>query len=164
MASPLSGNLPAHNPLQRDQDHFPPSFGLWGYLSHRVGVTSPNAPPSGNAKSAISAIAPLDKAGASTRILLHDTQAHLEKFSERATQLATGVADAKRELVTVQKLYQEDHEQIVERMIGLSAYPILWHTSNIGGMEGFVSQQIGARPNFRRRLGLPLSRRSFVRS
>ncbi|PIL25363.1 hypothetical protein GSI_13253 [Ganoderma sinense ZZ0214-1] len=65
-------------------------------------------------------IAPLDKAGASTRILLHDTQAHLERFGERVVQLTTGVADAKRELVAVQKLYQEDHEQLVERMIGLA--------------------------------------------
>ncbi|TBU30144.1 hypothetical protein BD311DRAFT_659796, partial [Dichomitus squalens] len=101
--------------------HLHTSLGLWGHLS-RNGLSQ--APPSSSTASSGTAhappIAPLDKAGASTRILLHDTQAHLEKFIERVTQLASGVADAKRELVVVQKLYQEDHEQLIERMIGLA--------------------------------------------
>lgn len=65
-------------------------------------------------------VAPLDKAGASTRILLHDTQAHLEKFTGRVTQITTGLEDAKKELITVQRLYQDEHEQLEERMIALS--------------------------------------------
>ncbi|KAI1788173.1 hypothetical protein LXA43DRAFT_843607, partial [Ganoderma leucocontextum] len=100
--------------------HFQQPFGLWGHLSRTTGITQPNPPSSSNARSTTPSIAPLDKAGASTRILLHDTQAHLERFAERVTQLTTGVADAKRELVAIQKLYQEDHEQLVERMIGLA--------------------------------------------
>ena len=155
-----SGNLPSHNPPQRNQSHLHPPFGLWGYLSRHTGITQPNPPPSSNAKGTTPSIAPLDKAGASTRILLHDTQAHLERFGERVTQLTTGVADAKRELVAVQKLYQEDHEQLVERMIGLGAYPAVWHPIQHQGHE--ASQRIGARRSFKRRLGHPHSRQSFV--
>ncbi|OJT14480.1 hypothetical protein TRAPUB_8980, partial [Trametes pubescens] len=66
------------------------------------------------------AIAPIDKAGASTRILLHDTQAHLEKFTDRVTQLTAGLDSAKRELVMAQKLYQDDHEQVIDKISGLA--------------------------------------------
>ncbi len=116
-----STNLPPHNSLQRDHRRFHPPFGLWGHLSRNSGIPQPNPPSSSGANSTIPSIAPLDKAAASTRILLHDTQANLAKFADRVTQLTIGVADAKRELVAVQKLYQEDHEQLVERMIGLGA-------------------------------------------
>ena len=62
---------------------------------------------------------PYDKAAASTRILLHDTQASLEKFTERVDQLTVRLDNTKRELVSVQKLYQEEHEVVVERMVSL---------------------------------------------
>ena len=111
----------SHDALLRGH-HSHTSFGLWSHLS-RNGLSQAPPPCSTTSSATVHAppIAPLDKAGASTRILLHDTQAHLEKFIERVTQFTDGIADAKRELVAVQKLYQEDHEQLVERMIGLSA-------------------------------------------
>ena len=107
----------------------PPSTaasGLWGHLLRKDASQSPQSTAwtSTTLGKHSPAIAPLDKAGASTRILLHDTQAHLERFTDRVTQLTAGLDDAKRELVGVPKLYQEEHEQLEERIIGLGVCPI----------------------------------------
>jgi hypothetical protein len=53
------------------------------------------------------------------RILLHDTRANIEKFSSRVDILTNGVSEAKREIVTMQKLFQEDHEKIIEQTVDL---------------------------------------------
>ncbi|KAI0704084.1 hypothetical protein C8Q76DRAFT_753602 [Earliella scabrosa] len=97
------------------------AVGLWGHLLRKDASQLPQSTASTSTTLGkhAPAIAPLDKAGASTRILLHDTQAHLERFTDRVTQLTEGLDDAKRELVGVQKLYQNEHEQLVERIIGL---------------------------------------------
>ncbi|KAI0676031.1 hypothetical protein C8Q78DRAFT_963466, partial [Trametes maxima] len=112
----------SHPPPQRHQGPPTAATALWGHLLRKTG--SSQVPPSSTASSMTlsrhtPAISPFDKASASTRILLHDTQAHLEKFTERVTHLTTSLDDAKRELVLVQKLYQDDHERVVDRMIGL---------------------------------------------
>ncbi|KAI0704108.1 hypothetical protein C8Q76DRAFT_631591 [Earliella scabrosa] len=95
--------------------------GLWGHLLRKDASQLPQSTASTSTTLGkhSPAIAPLDKAGTSTRILLHDTQAHLERFTDRVTQLTAGLDDAKRELVGVQKLFQEEHEQLEERIIGL---------------------------------------------
>lgn len=53
------------------------------------------------------------------RILLHDTQANLERFSERVDRLVKDVGDAKTEIGTVQKLFEHDHEKIIEKTVSL---------------------------------------------
>ncbi|RPD76720.1 hypothetical protein L226DRAFT_506286, partial [Lentinus tigrinus ALCF2SS1-7] len=113
----LSGSTRPHLPTRPSS-----SSGLWGHLMR---ATVSQVPTSSAASSTTlgrhpAAVTPLDKAGASTRILLHDTQAHLEKFTEKVGHLATGFENAKQELSTVQKLYQDEHEQLVDRMIGLA--------------------------------------------
>ena len=102
--------------------------GLWGHLlnkhaSSRLLSSSPADGPATNTTH-IPATGPHDKAATSTRILLHDTQVHLEKFTERVDRLTNGLDNTKRELITVQKLYQEEHEVVVERMISLGACPV----------------------------------------
>ncbi|KAI0774768.1 hypothetical protein BD413DRAFT_491923 [Trametes elegans] len=112
-------------PSQYAQSRSNASTALWGHLLRKTGASSQAPPSSATSTSTFGkhtpSIAPVDKAGASTRILLHDTQAHLENFTERVTRLTTGLDDAKRELIAVQKLYQDDHEQIMERVIALEA-------------------------------------------
>ncbi len=115
-------------PLQRTQGRTTASTTLWGHLLRKTG--SSQVPSSsltststlGTLGKHTPAIAPIDKAGASTRILLHDTQAHLEKFTDRVTQLTAGLDSAKRELVMAQKLYQDDHEQVIDKISGLCAF------------------------------------------
>jgi hypothetical protein len=53
------------------------------------------------------------------RILLHDTQANLEKFSERIDKMTNGVSETKREMMTMQKLFQEDQEKLVGQIVDL---------------------------------------------
>ena len=101
------------------------TIGLWGHLLSKHGASRalPSSTASGSfiGKAHIPAVAPRDKAATSTRILLHDTQANLEKFTERVDRLTEGIDAAKKELVTVQKLYQDEHEQLVGRIIELGA-------------------------------------------
>ncbi|KAH9857313.1 hypothetical protein C2E23DRAFT_807466 [Lenzites betulinus] len=98
------------------------STALWGHLLRKTGSQMPPSSTTSTTTLGKStpSIAPLDKAGASTRILLHDTQAHLERFTDRVTELTAGVGDAKRELFVVQKLYQDDHEIVLDRLTGLT--------------------------------------------
>ncbi|KAH9926298.1 uncharacterized protein BXZ73DRAFT_49424, partial [Epithele typhae] len=110
------------NPLWH-QSHSTPAAGLWGHLLFKRGpIDASLTEPANNQLENISRnlnTHPVDKTGASTRMLLHDTHANLEKFTDRVTQLTVGLDKAKRELVTVQKLFQEEHEQLADRMIGL---------------------------------------------
>jgi len=73
-------------------------------------------------------IAPLDKNGTSMRILLHDTQAHLERFSVRADKLHSSVEETKGEIKTVNALFQREHETLRDDMVDLG---------------GFASRQLG---------------------
>ncbi|KAH9942032.1 hypothetical protein B0H21DRAFT_696588, partial [Amylocystis lapponica] len=62
----------------------------------------------------ISSATPLDKAGTTIRILLHDTQANLERFSDRVITLTGGIDETKREITTIHKRFEQDREKLVE--------------------------------------------------
>jgi hypothetical protein len=64
---------------------------LWARIMHKP-VQAQTALPQA------SELMPQEKAKASTRILLHDTQARLEEFSRKADTLVKEVADSRREL------------------------------------------------------------------
>lgn len=106
---------------------------LWGHLLSRDASTPSLTPRVQSDVTSLSPITPLDKAGTSMRILLHDTQAHLEKFSDRVTKLINGVDESKREIVTVQKLFEQDREKLVEETVDLGeyhgAYMQIWYFS-----------------------------------
>ena len=123
----VASNTPLQTQLSDSQYRQTASSVLWGHLLHKHGPSQASSSPVATpvSKAHIPALAPQDKAAASTRILLHDTQAQLEKFAERTDRLTTGLENAKRELVTVQKLYEDEHEKLVERMIGLGAQTLL---------------------------------------
>ena len=44
---------------------------------------------------------------------------NLEKFSERVDKLVRDIAEAKTEMKTVQKLFEHDHEKIIDETVGL---------------------------------------------
>ena len=140
-------------PPQRPRARPTATNALWGHILRKTG--SSQVPPSTATSTSTfgkhsSAIAPIDKAGASTRILLHDTQAHLERFADRVSELVTDLDGAKRELLGVQKLYVEDHEQLVDKMIGLGM------SSNTISQEPhdpdtfLTAKLIGVRQSYRR--------------
>ncbi|GJE93323.1 hypothetical protein PsYK624_094820 [Phanerochaete sordida] len=88
------------------------SQALWGHLRQM------NVPPAlksvAASTSAMTPITPVDKTGTSMRMLLHDTQATLEKFSGHIEKLAGRVDDAKREVTTAHKVFQHGHEKMLE--------------------------------------------------
>lgn len=73
---------------------------------------------------------PVDKAGTSVRMLLHDTQAVLEKFSGRIDKLHGEVEKAKQEVSTSHKVFQHGHDKLVSDQVDLSefqsAYTGIW--------------------------------------
>ncbi|KIY53017.1 hypothetical protein FISHEDRAFT_9335, partial [Fistulina hepatica ATCC 64428] len=60
---------------------------------------------------------PLDRTGTSVRILLHDTQANLEKFSARVDAMMNGVQSTKNEIVGVGTLFQAEREMLSSNLV-----------------------------------------------
>ena len=128
----MTTTMPDQQPSSRKPQRSAASTALWAHLlrkdipaiSQNSSSTPTNLP-----------IAPLDKAGTSMRILLHDTQANLEKFSERVDKLASGVSETKTEMVTMQKLFQEDHEQLVGQIVDLGGLHLYFGGPMISDMD-----------------------------
>ncbi|EPQ56679.1 hypothetical protein GLOTRDRAFT_40518 [Gloeophyllum trabeum ATCC 11539] len=89
---------------------------LWAHLLRKDTSLMPQPSLSSNS---IGPITPTDKTGTSMRILLHDTQATLEKFSARVDKLTSGVEETKREMVTMKTLFGEEHDKVVEHTVSL---------------------------------------------
>ena len=108
------------NVEQRVQDSIRPNITpLWTHLLQRKPqLLKPASLPGGEINS-LPPITPVDKAGTSMRILLHDTQVQFEKFSEHVVQVSNGVDSAKREIVATQKLFDRDHEKLLEELVDL---------------------------------------------
>jgi hypothetical protein len=87
---------------------------LWGHLLRKDTLSAP--------KPAVGPIAPVDKAGTSMRMLLHDTQAHLEKFASNVERLTNKVGEARNDTVEAKNLLQSGYDKLTGEMIELSAY------------------------------------------
>ncbi|EKM49162.1 uncharacterized protein PHACADRAFT_265773 [Phanerochaete carnosa HHB-10118-sp] len=113
MAQNTSSTTPAALPQLRSSV----SQALWGHLRQM------NVPLALKGKTELSSaptpVTPVDKAGTSMRMLLHDTQATLEKFSGHIERLTSKVDDAKREVTTAHKAFQYGHEKMLEESIAL---------------------------------------------
>ncbi|KAI9064006.1 hypothetical protein FKP32DRAFT_1625651, partial [Trametes sanguinea] len=99
------------------------STALWGHLLRKTGgsnVPSSSMTSTSTLGKPTLSVDPIDRASTSTRILLHDTQAQLEKFTDRLLHLTSDVDNAKRELVSVQRLYHDDHEQLLDKIVSLA--------------------------------------------
>lgn len=93
----------------------PASASLWAHLLRKDTIRgqSPNLGP------VLPPITPLDKNGTSMRILLHDTQAHLDRFSERADKLFSKIDETKREISLVNTLFHREHDTLTEELVDL---------------------------------------------
>ena len=93
---------------------------LWSYL------LNPRSPSKANAtqpNSYAPRLTPQDKAGTSTRILLHDTHARLEKFSEHANSVFSAIEASKREMVRVREEVESAREKELDTIAQLSMFP-----------------------------------------
>lgn len=77
-----------------------------------------NAP----SQSSLPLLTPLDKSATATRLLLHDTQANLEKFSGKVDKLLTGFGEAKSEIKLVKTLFERDRETLINDIIDLGTF------------------------------------------
>ncbi|KAI0302410.1 hypothetical protein B0F90DRAFT_215093 [Multifurca ochricompacta] len=108
MATP-AGNSTPPSPLPST------ASSLWARLLHDHGPSKANGtqlPPYAH-------LTPQDKAGTSTRILLHDTHARLEKFSERANSIFSEIEASKREMVRVREEVESLREKELEAIAQL---------------------------------------------
>ncbi|KAF5367807.1 hypothetical protein D9757_010329 [Collybiopsis confluens] len=81
---------------------------LWAHLLRKNDLQSSSA-----SQLPLPPIAPIDKSATSTRILLLDTQAHLEKFARSVEVLTVKVDNAKQEIATVKTLFDQDREVLM---------------------------------------------------
>ncbi|KAK7060833.1 hypothetical protein VNI00_000566 [Paramarasmius palmivorus] len=88
---------------------------LWAHLLRK----DTPATGSSSAEMALPPLGPVDKNATSTRILLHDTQANLQKFSDRVEKMSQSIESTRREITTVKTLFQEEHETLVGEMVDL---------------------------------------------
>ena len=88
---------------------------LWAHLLHHRAPSSAQIP-------AFAQLTPQEKAGTSTRILLHDTHARLEKFSERANAIFSEVETSRREMVRVREEVEDAREKELEAIVQLGAF------------------------------------------
>ncbi|KAI0690307.1 hypothetical protein BC835DRAFT_1281296 [Cytidiella melzeri] len=92
---------------------------LWGHLLHKKPHTALAANLKSSSEDLVPPMRPVDKAATSVRMLLHDTQAVLEKFSGRVDKLHGEIEDAKREVATSHKVFQHGHEKLLLEQVDL---------------------------------------------
>jgi hypothetical protein len=102
---------------------------LWAHLLHHRAPSR----TTGAQIPAYAQLTPQDKANTSTRILLHDTHARLEKFSERANTVFSEVEASRREMVRVREEVEDAREKEFEAIVQIGAFYfphicVLFHT------------------------------------
>jgi hypothetical protein len=91
---------------------------LWArVLDHRGPSSATTAPLPSHAQ-----FTPQDKTGTSTRMLLHDTHARLEHFSERTNLVFSEIEASKREMVRVREEVESAREKELDTIAQLSMF------------------------------------------
>jgi hypothetical protein len=90
---------------------------LWAHLLNKDAAASGSGLKAGLTSSGLAAMAPADRTGTSVRILLHDTQATIEKFSERVDKLVSEAEDSRQRLLTRNEEVSGEMEQFVRRAV-----------------------------------------------
>lgn len=87
---------------------------LWGHLRKDAGgwgcMPSTNPP-----------LFPQDKTATSMRMLIHDTQSSLEKFSERLDRLMTRVDDCRCQVINANKLLENERDKMLTEMVDIAS-------------------------------------------
>ena len=90
---------------------------LWAHLLNKDTTVSGPGLKTGLAAVEPAMSAPADRAGTSVRILLHDTQATIEKFSERVDNLVSEAENSRQKLLARNEEVNEEVERLVRRVI-----------------------------------------------
>jgi flagellar biosynthesis/type III secretory pathway protein FliH len=90
---------------------------LWAHLLNKDTTASGLGLKTGLAAVEPTGSAPADRAGTSVRILLHDTQATIEKFSERVDKLVSEAEDSRQKLLARNDEVNDEVQRLVRRVI-----------------------------------------------
>ncbi|TFK25576.1 hypothetical protein FA15DRAFT_639042 [Coprinopsis marcescibilis] len=88
---------------------------LWAHLMR-------NEPSGSNVNATMSQLPPItpqDKNATTMRVLLHDTQMNLEKFSEHVATLLSNVKETKQEILTTSTLFEQEHDKLLGDIVDL---------------------------------------------
>lgn len=102
---------------------------LWAHLLNKDASASGTGLKPGLA-SGLAAVAPTDKTGTSVRILLHDTQATIEKFSERVDKLVSEAEDSRQKLLARNEELSGELERLVRRAVQEQGTSLLPQTAS----------------------------------
>ncbi|KAI6101332.1 hypothetical protein F5141DRAFT_1138562 [Pisolithus sp. B1] len=85
---------------------------LWAHILPKVAIFQDSTlnPP----------MTPQDKTGTSMRMLVHDTQSTLERFSERLDVLMTRVDDCRSQVINANKLLDHERDKVLTEMADIS--------------------------------------------
>jgi hypothetical protein len=103
---------------------------LWAHLLRKDLVAN-------ESPSQIPPLAPLDKTGTSMRMLIHDTQANLEKFSVRLDGLLQRVEDCKAQVLNSNKLLDNERDRVLTEILDIG---MGYARSNPGSSSLFPQQ------------------------
>jgi len=90
---------------------------LWAHLLNKDATASGSGLKTGLTSLGLAAAAPADKAGTSVRILLHDVQATIEKFSEKVDKLVFEAEDSRQKLLARNEEVSDEVERFVRRAV-----------------------------------------------
>ncbi|KAF9649171.1 hypothetical protein BDM02DRAFT_1941011 [Thelephora ganbajun] len=90
---------------------------LWAHLLNKDAIATGSGLKTGLASVGLTASGPTDKAGTSIRILLHDTQATIEKFSRRVDTLVSEAEDSRQKLLARNEEVSGEVERLVRRAV-----------------------------------------------
>lgn len=103
-----------------------PQGNLWAHLLPRPSSTIDHIEDSYPDSTLTPSMAPLDRTSTSVRILLHDTQTNIDKFSAKVEEMCNGMQCANHEIAEVKRLFQQERETTSDETYALSGsnYPI----------------------------------------
>ena len=90
---------------------------LWAHLLNKDPAASGSGLKTGLASVGLASSAPADKTGTSVRILLHDTQATIEKFSERVDRFVSEAEESRQKLLARNEEISDEVEQLIRRAV-----------------------------------------------
>jgi len=85
---------------------------LWAYILQKDLSVSSDLP----ATPVIPPIAPADKTNTSMRMLIHDMQAILERFSTRVDALLNNVKDASTEVINFSRISESERDRVLDEI------------------------------------------------
>lgn len=92
---------------------------LWAHLLRKDATTT-------DTPSQIPPIVPQDRMGTSMRMLIHDTQVNLEKFSDRLDGLLQRVEDCRAQVVNANKLLDVERDKVLAEIVTIGAVCGTW--------------------------------------